>query len=236
MPSDPNIVVLRGRLSFPVLNERTRLDEEQKRKKFAKAGEADKEQSFGLSVLIDKEEGKDIIARCREAIARVAAEAWKGKTVSVKGQSEKIVSQADPKAEKVVLIGTALHDGKDKEDKDGYGDHIMYVSANRPKSKGPPRVCDKKFEDIRPEESHYPYAGCYVQVSVRFWPQDNDFGKRVNAELRAVIFDKHGEPFGAAPVSVEEDFAGLDLSEEEHTPAKPVKGEAKAAVQDDDDF
>lgn len=229
---DPNVGTFSGRFSFPIINEKQRLHAEQKRKKNPRPGEEDKSTGFGWSVIIDKEKGEADIDRAWEIIKRVAAEKaeWSGKIVMVKGRKEPLVNQSNPKAEKVVLMGIALHDGEDKADKAGYGDHVMYISASRSVSKGPPAVKDKSLQDIRPEESHYPYAGCYVKVSVRFWAQDNDFGKRINAEARVVIFDKHGEPFGEAPVDAESDFAGVDLDADEET-APAVKAAPKKAVK-----
>ena len=233
---DPNIATFSGRLSYPILNEKQRLLEEQRRKKNPKPGEEDKATNFGFSVIIDKEKGEAQIDKAREIISRIAADTWKNKIVMVKGQKEKLVEQDNPKAEKVVLLGIALHDGEDKADKDGYGDHVMYISATRSVSKGPPSVKDKSLQDIRMEESHYPYAGCYVKVSVRFWAQDNDFGKRVNAECRVVIFDKHGEPFGAAPVDAESDFAGVNLDDDDESApapkAKPAAAKKEMSIDD----
>lgn len=234
---DPNVATFSGRLSFPIINEKQRLIEEQRRKKKPLPGEENKTAGFGWAIIMDKVANAADIEKAKSIIERIASEKaeWAGKTVLVKGQKEPLVKQSNLKADKVVLHGIALHDGEDKADKDGYGDHVMFISANRNHSKGPPKVCDKTLQDVRPEESHYPYAGCYVKVSVRFWPQDNDFGKRVNAEARVIIFDKHGEPFGAAPVDAESDFAGVDLDEDvESAPASTKKPAAKADIDIDD--
>ena len=223
---DPNVATFSGRFSYPTINEKQRLHAEQKRKQNPKPGEENKSTGFGWSVIIDKETGAADIDKAWEIIKRVAAEEpkWANKIVMVKGRKDPLVNQANPKAEKVVLMGIALHDGEDKADKAGYGDHVMYISANRPVSKGPPAVKDKSLQDIRAEEAHYPYAGCYVKVSMRFWSQDNEYGKRVNAEARVVVFDKHGEPFGEAPVDAESDFAGVDLDgDDESAPAPKAK-------------
>jgi len=233
---DPNIIVLRGRLSYPTLNLK-QLEEQKKRVK-KKPGDGDGGGSgdkYGASIILDKDTAADQIKAVRALIGRIAGEQWKGKIVTVKGQSEKVVDQPNPKAERVVLLGTCLHDGEEKADKDGYGDHVMYVSSSRKESDGAPRVVDKSRQDIRPEESHYPYAGCYVVASVRLWAQDNDFGKRVNAELRAVIFDKHGEPFGKGTVDVDSDFAGVDLDEDSEStpaPAKPAAAKKELSIDD----
>jgi len=212
---DPNIVVLRGRASYLTINEKQRQDEEQKRKKNPKPGEENKETGFSWSSIMDKEHNAADIEKLRAAIVRVASEhpAWKGKVILVKGDPKPLVSQSNPKAEKVVLLGTCLKDGADKADKDGYGDHVMFMSCNRRGKDGPPRVLDKTKQDIRVEESHYPYSGCYIISSIRLWVQDNDFGKRINASLTHVQFVKDGPVFGEAVKPAEAVFK--DISEDD---------------------
>lgn len=63
------------------------------------------------------------------------------------------------------------------------------------------------------EEDNKVYAGCYVNAVVRFWAQDNEFGKRMNCSLEAVQFDSDGERFGAAPVDPNEEFEELEEEE-----------------------
>jgi hypothetical protein len=232
---DPNVIVLRGRASYLTINEKQRQDEEQKRKKNPKPGEENKETGFSWSLIMDKERNAADIENLHNLLVRVASEhpAWKGKVILVKGEKEPLVPQSNPKAEKVVLLGTCLKDGADKADKDGYGEHVMFVSCNRKAKDGPPRVLDKTKQDIRPEESHYPYSGCYIISSIRVWIQDNEYGKRINAEGRIIIFDKHGEPFGKGSVDPDTDLAGVDLDDEsESAPAPAAKPDAKKPAAD----
>ena len=49
-----------------------------------------------------------------------------------------------------------------------------------------------------------PYAGCYVNGIISLWPQNNKYGKRVNASLEGVQFSEHGESFTTGGVSVDE--------------------------------
>ena len=51
------------------------------------------------------------------------------------------------------------------------------------------------------------YSGCMVNMVVQLWAQDHpEYGKRINANLKAIQFFEHGPAFsGAAPV----DYAGL---------------------------
>jgi hypothetical protein len=59
------------------------------------------------------------------------------------------------------------------------------------------------------------YSGCYVNMTVTLWTQDNEYGKRVNANLRAVQFVKDGEAFGVAPVDAEEEFDEVEIEDDE---------------------
>lgn len=110
----------------------------------------------------------------------------------------------------VKLLGTALRDGSEKEETDGYGEGVMFVSATN--EKRVPIV----NRDLTPlvEDDGKPYPGCYVNATIRLWAQDNEFGKRINAALRAVQFVKDGEPFGENTTKAEEVFKNLEESKE----------------------
>ena len=92
-----------------------------------------------------------------------------------------------------------LRDGALKEDTDGYDDTILFLSSGS-KKKIP--VVDGDLTPLG-EDDGKPYSGCYVNATVRLWAQDHKkYGKRVNAQLRAVQFVKHGEAFGSGGVDV----------------------------------
>jgi len=146
------------------------------------------EPAFSASFLLDKRKHAAQIEEIKSAIAKLVKEELKGKT---------------PK-------GTCLHDGSEKPDTDGYGDDMMYVSA---RSKKRPAIVDRDKSQLG-EDDGKPYGGCYVNAIVRLWAQDNNYGKRINASLRAVQFAADGEPFGEAPVNTDEAFDDLDDSEE----------------------
>ena len=96
-----------------------------------------------------------------------------------------------------------LRDG-DLEDYDGYAGHL-YLSAS---SDDQPIIVNQKRKAVESErDSQAPYSGCYVNARVRIWPQDNKYGKRINAEVLAVQFLRDGERFGGkAPVDPNEAF------------------------------
>ena len=86
-------------------------------------------------------------------------------------------------------------------------DGLMVLSANskdRPvvlRGDGRTRVTDERDSAI--------YAGCYVNAKVRLWAQDNQYGKRVNAELVAIQFLRDGDPLDGSYVSEDEAMDGF---------------------------
>lgn len=79
------------------------------------------------------------------------------------------------------------------------------------------------------EDDDIVYAGCYVNVLLRPWCQNNKFGKRINANLLAVQFVKDGERFSGIE-RPDTDSAFDDVSEDFDDDAT-----AKSATKDDND-
>jgi hypothetical protein len=113
--------------------------------------------------------------------------------------------------------------GDDKE-YDGYAG--MFVV--RTSSKERVTIVDQRKKPLAAEDGK-PYAGCYVNAVFRPWVQDNEYGKRINATLKAVQFAKDGDAFGAKPVDADEVFDDLGADE---AGASTTGG----ASDDDDDF
>lgn len=183
---DPARVLLKNvRLSYPAL---------WKPKAFGGDGDSAGEPRFQANGLIDPESklGRINISRIEDAIAFVTKEKW-------------------PKgAPKLGPAKIAFKDSEDMEDlKDGYKG-MVYVSAASAKR---PRVLDGDGQDTREGDEDSPYAGCFVNMIVRFWVQDNKYGKRINASLEGVKFMKDGDAFGAAPVD-DDDFDDGDDEDE----------------------
>lgn len=106
-----------------------------------------------------------------------------------------------------------LRDGGTKPDLDGYGEDVVFVSTS---TKLRPKIWDNDNSQLA-EEDGKPYAGCYVDASFDLWWQDHaKYGKRVNAQLRAVRFRKDGEPFGSGgPQDPEDEFGDAVAGEGE---------------------
>ena len=54
------------------------------------------------------------------------------------------------------------------------------------------------------------YGGCYVNVAIKLWLQDNAHGRAVRSELVAIQFLKDGEPFAAHKVDTRGMFGAVD--------------------------
>lgn len=54
-----------------------------------------------------------------------------------------------------------------------------------------------------------PYNGCNVNVSVEVWAQDNEFGKRVNCQLKGVQFVSDNDAFGGGAPASADDFSAI---------------------------
>lgn len=127
----------------------------------------------------------------------------------------------------------AVRDG-DLEDWDGYAGNT-YVSANAPLSDRPQVITNRKdgngnWIEAEPGGKGSPYSGCYVNAVIELWAQDNEHGKRLNAKVKAVQFYADGEPFGAAPVDVNEEFTEDMIGEE-----GSIGSDFDGVVDDDED-
>lgn len=106
-----------------------------------------------------------------------------------------------------------LHSGETKAQYDGYKGN-MFVSA---RGYVRPLVLDADASPLA-ETDGKPYSGCYVNAQVAIWAQQNQHGKRVNAQLRGVQFFADGEAFGGGAVANADDFSPVDGSADAAAP------------------
>lgn len=129
------------------------------------------------------------VAQIKAAMKAAAVEKWKDKAEAMYAALEK--------ADKL-----CLHDGTLKAAKyDGYHG-MLYINA---RSETPPKVKDRDPSRDLTKADGRPYSGCYVNLIVDIYAQDNSYGQRINASLKGVQFWADGEPFaGGAPASDDE--------------------------------
>jgi hypothetical protein len=152
---------------------------------FKRANFNGEEGKFEATFLLDKEEHAKEIAQLNSAIEAAIKEA------KIKVPSDK----------------RCVKDGDDV-DYDGYA-NCMSIKASSNKRV---TVIDRDKSPLA-EEDGKPYGGCYVNAIVGLWVQNNNYGKRVNANLLGVQFAKDGTPFGAGDIDVTDDFDAFDDDE-----------------------
>lgn len=190
------------RLSFPVLFEP---------KPFS-AGDAPRYSAHGL-IRID-EQG-ELLAKVKVDMASAATAKW----------GEKWNNQSFRKSVRLCLFS-----GAEKDQYAGYDESVMVVSANANPEAGNPRptIVDRDRSPLTAGDGK-PYAGCYVNMLVSFWAQDNQYGKRINAQLLGVQFLRDGDAFGGGERGSSDDFPELEPATE------TAESAADAAPWDDAD-
>ncbi len=131
---------------------------------------------YEATFILDKKEHAQVISQIEAEIARLQKEEIKAKV-----SSDKIcLKDGDD-------MGRSEYEGK------------MTIKASTKKR---PLVIDRDKSPIT-EDDNVIYAGCYVNAILTLWPQNNNFGKRVNAQLDGVQFVRDGEPFGDGGISAD---------------------------------
>lgn len=147
--------------------------------------------SYSIKALLPKEtheEAKKLLVR---EINKLLKESNKGEKLPA---DKKFLRDGDPKDEDDV--------GKPEEA------GCWTVSARESKRpividsrKDPKTGRPRRLDPTDDRDNERIYGGCYVNVMIRPWFQNNTNGKRVNAGLSVVQFKKDGEPFGTGRIS-----------------------------------
>lgn len=127
------------------------------------------EKRFSATALLDKDTHSAEIAKLQEILTARQKEVFKKRLPADK---------------------LCLRDG-DLTGKDGYEGN-MYLAASE---KVRPTVLDKDGKTPVAASDDRIYSGCYVNMMVRFWDQNNQYGQRINANLLGVQFMADGEKF-----------------------------------------
>ncbi len=110
--------------------------------------------------------------------------------------------------------GCCWIDGKRKE-YDGYQGHWA-LTAHRPEDKGRPIVFDndkspiyKANNEIYEGKAGRVYSGCFVNMQVEIWAQDNKAGKGLRATLLGIQRVRDGDAFGGGAAPNADDFGEI---------------------------
>ena len=151
---------------------------------FRKATFSGEETKFEATFLLNKKDQADQIENLEGQIDDLLKEKLKG----IKLKADKI----------------CLKDGDDI-DYAGYAGN-MSIKASSAKR---PLVVDRDRSQLSEEDGRI-YAGCYVNAMIELWAQNNQYGKRINANLLGVQFIKDGEPFADGVAASVDDFDVFD--------------------------
>lgn len=152
---------------------------------FRKAVFNGEETKFEGTFLLHKEDHADVIAEIKSAINAMLKENLKNAKLG---------------ADKI-----CLKDGDDSG-RDEYEGHFTIKASNAKR----PLVVDRDKTPLSEDDNRI-YSGCYVNAIIELWAQNNQWGKRINANLMAVQFYKDGEPFGDGGVTASvDDFDAFD--------------------------
>jgi hypothetical protein len=165
-----------------------------------KAFQEGQDPRFEATFLMDPSnaEHAKLISKIRAEIKALALEAYGGEI---------------PADLKVCITNNSNKDGSQKKKYDGYAGMVFLTSNNKTR----PTIVDRTREPVVEGDKEFPYGGAYVIGTITLWAQNNKFGKRINANLRAIQFVKDGEAFGRGPVAAEDEF---DVLEEQQAAAR----------------
>ena len=152
--------------------------------------------AFSMTAILPKDHPQ--IKELHAAEVAVAKEKWGAKAdanlKAIRAAGKGVVKDGDSKAEYSGFEGNA------------------FVSMRAEKR---PNVYDRDGSQLT-EADGVVYSGCYGHVMLEVWAQDNQYGKRINAQITGAMFAADGDSFGggAAPAKPD-DFADLSAADED---------------------
>jgi hypothetical protein len=127
---------------------------------------------YSAKFLLSKETQMPLVQKIAAAMKALAADSYKDKKL--------------PPADKL-----CLRDG----DAGGREEEVGYWVLSASEDSRPVVVDQKRSPLVEDDDVIYP--GCVVNGKIRLWAQDNQFGRRINANLLGVQFVKDGEKLGS---------------------------------------
>lgn len=144
---------------------------------------------YESTFLLNKKDHAELIERIKTGMKKLMDEA------KVKVPSDKL----------------CLKDGDETDREEMQGHYSIKASTKRR-----PLVINRDKSPIT-EDDNIIYPGCYVNGIITLWVQDNNYGRRINAQLDGVQFVRDGEAFGAEGIGVDafDDFGTVDADDDE---------------------
>lgn len=156
---------------------------------FQKAQYKGKETKYEATVLIPKSD-KETFQLLKSAIQAVQADT------------------IDSKTKKTIVVPKdkwCLKDGDESGREEYAGYWTLKASSNKR-----PLVMNADKSPLT-EDDDVLYSGCRVNALIGLWVQDNDYGKRVNANLHGIQFAGDDEPFATGTSADVDDFDEIEV-------------------------
>lgn len=130
-----------------------------------------------------------------------------------------------------VNASLCFRNGNDTE-YDGYENHGYLVASNEYR----PAIFDQYKKPLDDNDGTI-YAGCYVHAVVRVWAQTGHGARKVNAELRGVMYHREGVAFaGSGKINIAEfaEFDDIEIPPIPETPPTEFDGVDAPSTEFDD--
>jgi hypothetical protein len=95
-----------------------------------------------------------------------------------------------------------------KDTYEAYQGMVYLTSSQTPDN--PPDIRDRRNKPVKEGQPQAVYSGCFGILGVTLWLQNNDWGKRINANFLVAQFVKDGPKFGGGGVDTDNEFQPLD--------------------------
>ncbi len=157
--------------------------------------------TFNLKGIIDPSDAATI-KKIEDAMDAVAKEKWKEKASTILDNMTRTGNKAD------TFFRRGPYKNKDGMPHVGF-ENMFYFSTS---SATRPLVIDRNKTILTPADGR-PYSGCYCNVQVEIYAQDNKHGRGIRATLKGIQFVKDGEAFSGGPPASPDDFADLAVDD-----------------------
>lgn len=195
----------------------------------------DEKPSYRVEILVDKDDHKNL-SKLDEAALAVMTEALKSEKAAEKWLKRESGLEGN------ISKDCAIKDGDERDTEDENYEHKIWIRA---KSFKQPRIQTSEGEDTQDGEEDLegndlegkvPYGGCYANVSIELWGQNNDKGKGLRCNWLGVRFVADGDAFGGGGGSKEK-ATDDDLGDDEDDTPRRGKSKPKPSrrSRDEDD-
>lgn len=129
----------------------------------------------------------------QDTITSIAKEKWLDK-------ADAIIAAAKP-----VPNRFCFKNGNTKPEYEGFPGNLFVSASNEQR----PDIRDRDGKTPLTAAEGRPYSGCYVNAILDVWPQDNKYGKGIQAKLLGIQFVRDGDRFSGGVPAADDDFADL---------------------------